>query len=218
MQAPFSHDSARVGMGATIALHLIAVLALVSYEPTRSAMVQAVPIMVEFITTQPERAITLEPARPKPVQDLQPPRPMPHAQPAPANPAPVIAAASNAPNPVTAPSAPATPPPPAVENVAPATVVAVTAPLFNAAYLNNPAPSYPPVSKRMREQGQVLLRVLVNTTGRADDVQLRTSSGFPRLDDSARDTVRDWKFVPARRGNEAVAAWVLIPISFRLEG
>ena len=76
----------------------------------------------------------------------------------------------------------------------------------------------PPVARRNGEQGRVILRVLVNPNGTADDVQVRTSSGFTRLDDSARDTVRRWKFVPAKRGAEPVPAWVLIPISFRLEG
>ena len=63
-----------------------------------------------------------------------------------------------------------------------------------------------------------MLRVLVSPAGRADDIQIRSSSGSPRLDEAARATVQRWKFVPAKRGEEAVAAWVLIPISFRLEG
>jgi protein TonB len=96
--------------------------------------------------------------------------------------------------------------------------VAVTPPVFNADYLENPSPAYPPLSRRMREQGRVMLRVLVNPSGRADDVQVRTSSGVMRLDEAAQETVRRWKFVPAKRGNEAVSAWVLIPISFKLEG
>jgi protein TonB len=96
--------------------------------------------------------------------------------------------------------------------------VAVTPPVFNADYLENPSPAYPPLSRRMREQGRVMLRVLVNAKGTADDVQIRTSSGISRLDEAAQETVRRWKFVPAKRGTEAVSAWVLIPISFRLEG
>jgi periplasmic protein TonB len=60
--------------------------------------------------------------------------------------------------------------------------------------------------------------VLVNAAGSAEEVQVRASSGHARLDDAARDTVRRWKFFPAKRGAEPVPAWVLIPISFRLEG
>ena len=89
-------------------------------------------------------------------------------------------------------------------------------PRFNADYLNNPAPAYPPLSRRMGEEGRVVLRVLVNEHGLPGDVQLRTSSGFNRLDTVALETVRQWKFVPARRGDTPVSAWVLVPISFSL--
>jgi protein TonB len=90
--------------------------------------------------------------------------------------------------------------------------------VFNAHYLENPQPAYPGLSRRLHEQGRVTLRVLVSASGTAQEVQVRTSSGFPRLDDAALQTVRNWKFVPAKRGAEAVSAWVLIPISFKLEG
>jgi protein TonB len=56
----------------------------------------------------------------------------------------------------------------------------------------------------------------VNERGEPQEVQVRTSSGYNRLDDAARDTVRKWKFVPAKRGDTAVGAWVLIPLSFSL--
>jgi protein TonB len=101
---------------------------------------------------------------------------------------------------------------------APPAPLPLTPPIFNADYLDNPAPVYPASSRRSGEQGRVILRVLVNANGGADEVQLRTSSGHLRLDETARDAVRRWKFVPAKRGAEAVPAWVLIPISFRLEG
>ena len=94
---------------------------------------------------------------------------------------------------------------------------AVTTPIFDADYLLNPTPAYPNASRRLGEEGRVILRVLVSSAGAADDVQIRTSSGHARLDESARETVRRWKFVPARRGDEKLPAWVLIPISFRLE-
>ena len=63
----------------------------------------------------------------------------------------------------------------------------------------------------------MLLRVLVNAAGGADTVEVRTSSGSPRLDHAALDTVKRWRFVPARQGDAAVAAWVLVPINFTLE-
>jgi protein TonB len=85
------------------------------------------------------------------------------------------------------------------------------------AYLNNPPPAYPPLSRRLKEQGRVLLRVLVSTAGNAQDVELRTSSGSERLDRAAIEAVRRWRFSPARRGAETIAAWALVPIVFQLD-
>ncbi|MDB5904867.1 MAG: outer rane transport energization protein TonB, partial [Betaproteobacteria bacterium] len=49
-----------------------------------------------------------------------------------------------------------------------------------------------------------------------DEVQVKASSGSERLDTTALETVRHWKFIPARRGDTPVEAWVLVPISFSL--
>ena len=94
----------------------------------------------------------------------------------------------------------------------------VVAPRFDAAYLNNPEPDYPTLSKRLGEEGRVLLRVLVTPEGLADQVEVRQSSGHTRLDQAALATVRRWRFTPARQGEERVPAWVLVPLSFQLEG
>ena len=208
--------SRRVGAITAVALHVAAAAALLSYEPARTALLAAAPIMVELIMPPKPQAQPVPPVelpKPKPVAKvIQPPR-----QAAPPS---LITAPSDAPSPVVA--APPSPPAPASapEGIAAGSSapVAVTPPVFNADYLENPSPAYPPLSRRMREQGRVMLRVLVNPNGRADDVQIRSSSGVVRLDEAAQETVRRWKFVPARRGSEAVSAWVLIPISFKLEG
>ncbi|WP_157651324.1 energy transducer TonB, partial [Dechloromonas denitrificans] len=76
---------------------------------------------------------------------------------------------------------------------------------------------YPPLSRRMGEEGKVILRVLVNPQGTADSVDIKTSSGSVRLDEAAQKTVRNWKFIPAKRGDTAVQSWVLVPIIFKLE-
>ena len=92
-----------------------------------------------------------------------------------------------------------------------------TAPVFSAEYLNNPAPAYPRLSRQLGEQGKVLLRVRVTMEGRAAQIVEAQSSGSARLDEAARAAVRQWRFVPARRGGRAVDAWVLVPIVFTLE-
>lgn len=86
----------------------------------------------------------------------------------------------------------------------------------SAAYLNNPKPEYPTISRRLQETGKVLLRVHVDTSGMATQVEIRNSSGFPRLDNAAVKAVWQWRFVPAKRGETTVAAWVLIPLNFEL--
>jgi len=198
----------RAGAVVTVGFHAAVLAALLSYAPARSALLTAAPIMVDWIAA-PKQEATPEPPKPKPVAK-RPPKPI--------EPPPVITAKPEAPtpSPIVAPV-----PPPAAEPVAiapPPAPVVVTPPIFNAAYLDNPPPQYPTLSRRQREEGRVLLHVHVNAAGRADEVEVRSSSGYSRLDDTARETVRRWKFVPAKRGSEAVDGWVLIPISFKLEG
>ena len=88
---------------------------------------------------------------------------------------------------------------------------------FDADYLHNPAPPYPPQARRMNEEGRVILRVEVSAEGRAENIEIKTSSGNGRLDESALRTVRSWRFIPAKRGETAVNSWVLVPIIFKLE-
>ena len=95
--------------------------------------------------------------------------------------------------------------------------VAVAAARFDADYLNNPEPAYPLLSRRQGESGKVLLLVQVTAHGTAAQVEIRQGCGFPRLDQAALNAVRNWRFVPARRGDEAVAASVVVPITFRLD-
>ncbi len=210
--------SPRAGLVAAIALHVVAVAALLSYEPARTALLAAAPIMVELISPpkppEPKIDPPVELPKPKPVAKVVAPK-------RPVEPPPIMVAPSQAPSPIV--TAPPGPPAPAAAPTADAAAgapgpVSTTPPNFSAGYLENPSPAYPAVSRRMREEGKVMLRVLVNARGTADEVQVRTSSGIARLDEAAQETVRRWKFVPAKRGSEAVAAWVLIPISFRLEG
>jgi protein TonB len=70
----------------------------------------------------------------------------------------------------------------------------------------------------MHEQGKVMLRVLVSVDGIAERIELKASSGSARLDQAALVTVRQWKFVPARQGDRILAAWVVVPITFTLDG
>ncbi len=92
---------------------------------------------------------------------------------------------------------------------------ALTAARFDADYLHNPAPAYPAQSRRLKEEGTVLLLVRVSAEGTPLSVEIRNSSGFDRLDEAGLQAVRQWRFVPAKRGSENVAASVLVPIQFK---
>ena len=77
-------------------------------------------------------------------------------------------------------------------------------------------PSYPATPRRLGIQGTTLLRVHVLADGRIGDVLVEKSAGHPELDDAATDAVKRWRFDPARRGSDAVAMWVLLPVEFKL--
>ena len=88
---------------------------------------------------------------------------------------------------------------------------------YKAAYLNNPKPPYPSFAFQNRQEGTVLLRVHVLPSGEVDEVQLARTSGFDALDDSALQTVKKWKFAPAKQDGKIVDQWVKVPIKFGLK-
>lgn len=87
----------------------------------------------------------------------------------------------------------------------------------NAAYLNNARPEYPLQARQRNWQGTVLLRVYVGADGHVLQVVVQRSSEHEVLDESALEAVKDWRFVPAKRGEIAEASWVSVPIVFKLE-
>jgi protein TonB len=83
---------------------------------------------------------------------------------------------------------------------------------------SNITPEYPSTSKRLGEEGRVLVGVLILANGSVGKVEVLKSSGFPRLDSAAIEHVqRDWRFVPARLGGEAIAAWGRFGVTFQIQ-
>jgi protein TonB len=78
-------------------------------------------------------------------------------------------------------------------------------------------PIYPSTARRLGIQGTTLLKVRVLNDGRVGEVAVQESAGHPDLDQASIDAVRRWRFEPARRGNDPVAVWVLLPVEFRLK-
>ncbi len=93
----------------------------------------------------------------------------------------------------------------------------VEGPSSEAAYLRNPRPTYPMQSRRLGEQGQVVLRVLVGEDGTAQRAHVQHTSGHDRLDRAALATVLTWRYVPGKRGGVPEAMWFDVPIQFVLE-
>lgn len=190
----------------------IAILGLLAVAvPSERLAELARPIAVRLIELTPEAP---SPPRPKP------PQPQPKSVKPVQVPPPILAVASPVESPVAA-SFTVAPQPPAPVSApaivaAPAPAPAFVAARFDADYLDNPKPLYPHASRRLGEEGKVVLRVFVSAEGEAKRVEVKHSSGFQRLDQAAEEAVARWRFVPARRGEQAVTAWVMVPIVFSL--
>lgn len=93
----------------------------------------------------------------------------------------------------------------------------VSMPNSDASELNNPKPPYPAISKKLREQGLVLLKACIGANGSLDSLDLKQGSGFSRLDQVALQTVKQWKFIPAKKGGTPIPMCYELPVKFILE-
>ena len=84
-------------------------------------------------------------------------------------------------------------------------------------YVENPKPLYPQEARSKGLEGEVILRVEVLPNGRVGQIELKKSSGYELLDRSALTAVREWRFIPAKKGEKAIPLWVNIPIKFQLQ-
>lgn len=104
-----------------------------------------------------------------------------------------------------------------VDAAMPAPVVADIEPDYKAAYLNNPPPAYPMVARRNGLQGRVTLSVEVLANGSCGQINIHKSSGYAMLDNAALQTVKNWRFAPARQAGQTVDKWFMVPIQFSLK-
>lgn len=80
------------------------------------------------------------------------------------------------------------------------------------------APTYPAISRRMGEEGKLVLRVELDESGRIDDAKVVDSSGYERLDTAALTAVKSWQCNPSRRNGQPIRAVALQPFNFVLQG
>lgn len=191
-------------------LALLALLAMLDTRPVRASMAT---LTVDLIpaAAQPaaaEQAPAAAPAKPAATTAREPARAQPKT----------LTAQTTAPAANAVESTPDTPGEPATQTTASAAApaAAVMPPRFDADYLHNPAPVYPAMSRRMGEEGRVMLRVFVDASGRPGQIEVSSSSGSARLDAAAQEAVWRWRFVAARRGDDSIGGWVLVPIVFNL--
>jgi protein TonB len=214
-----------------LGLHL-AGFALMPYNAQQELITPPAPIQVAWIAAPQPKTETTPAAPPKQQQPAIKPKPKPKAiKRVKAKQKAVLSTAAPATKVTTASTEKAEKTPAPAVTKAPVALAAsaspaqtadsrqpLTLPNLNADYLDNPAPRYPEDARERGEQGKVLVRALINADGTVAELAMKRSSGFANLDQSALETVKKWRFVPARRGAAAVSAWVVVPISFSLEG
>jgi len=189
---PLRISGRAVFMAATIGVHVIAAIAFMSIRQERP-IAEPEPIMatiLESATADVELPRDLTPPQVNVVYSLTVPQELSFETEAP--PPDVITAAISQNTPPAA-------APPMVESVE---------------YVRAPAPVYPAESRRRRERGTCLLRVMVDASGYPAQIQVERSSGYTRLDDAAREAVEKALFHPYEVNGIAQPAQVLIPIEF----
>ena len=238
---PLSPALRRVLLASVIFFHVGAGYALTQVEPTRLVVGDVAPMEVSFVNTpQAQPPSPPDPDIPVP-DDTPPPEPEPPKlesmiQPQPPDlPPPVFPVEAPPPPPPPPKPQPPKPTPPKPRQAAPTAPPSDAPPQTAAAapaaqqsgprtvtdaqvgYLTRPSPIYPMRSKRAGEQGTVMVRVLVDSTGRPSQVVLQKSSGHPELDESALSALRAARFRPFMDAGVASAVWVVCPIGFALQ-
>jgi periplasmic protein TonB len=222
-------------LAGTLLLHLTLIAGLLSALPGSEKTIARQPLRVSVALLAPPPA-PLKPALSAPAATSLPPPPAktkmhsprvrrpaaPSVKPAPPEPSamPAIstetAAAPQTAQPTQAPPAPPLAPVlPPQSPPAPAARTDVSIPARYAA--SNQKPHYPQLSRAYDEEGTVVLQVLVQADGHAGAVQIKASSGYPRLDDAATAAVRAWRFSPATVDGKPIARWYQVPIPFKLQ-
>jgi len=168
----------------------------------------------------PPPAAPAQPAPAQPSEQKTAPAAPQQATPAPApQPAATMAAAlpvvADQPTVRPAPAAPPAPPAPPVVAKAPAGPAEVGD--LSARLISFSPPAYPLESRRLHEEGTVVLALMLGVDGRVSEISVTSSSGSPRLDKAALEAVRKWRWAPLTRGGEAVQVRGHLKIPFALK-
>jgi protein TonB len=204
-----------------VLFHVAALWALQSGLLRRAAeVVIPVEILSEFIEPPEPKELPPPPPPPPPskpqvVKAPPPPRPQAIREPKP-TPAPTAPTGTVEPPPPPAPIAPPAPPAPPAQPPAPPAPPAVQLPSTDADYAQSCKPVYPSMSKRLGEQGKVIVKVVVGADGSPKQVEIRRSSGFDRLDEAAKEAMLRCRFSPGKVGGVAQTMSYDAPVNFVL--
>jgi protein TonB len=196
------------GFSGALALHAAAFLVMVLPQSLPLAAVEApAPIEVRWVVAErPAPPVPVPPVPPPPVRPATPRDTVPDV-------VPVVIADSAWQEPVAAPEPVRDPIGETVPDPGPTLATAAAL-----AYADVPPPPYPAAARKKNWQGEVLLRVRVDESGRPVAVEIEKSSGHRVLDRAARDHVlKRWRFQPALVAGRPVAAWARVPLNFRIE-
>jgi protein TonB len=231
---PLTPTVKRALLALVIFFHVGGGWALTQVEPVKLVVGDIAPMEVRMVPA--EQAAQPDPPldEPPPLPEVPPPPELATMvePPPPDLPPPVFPVEAPPPPPPPQPEKPKPPPPKPVQKRPPTPQAPVEAQPQQAApaapaaprtvsasqlgYIVAPNPIYPARSRKAGEQGNVMVRVLVDVTGRPAQVSLQTSSGHPELDQSALSAVRAAQFRPYAEGGLTQAVWVLVPINFVL--
>lgn len=211
-------------IASSVVLFHVAALWALQTGLLRRAMEVIVPVEIfsEFIEPPAPKITPPPPTPPAPVKQAVARAPAPAKAPVPQP----LAISDPTPEPL-APTGVVTPQPPAPDVVVAAQVVTAAVappalpklelPSSEAEHLSNPLPSYPRISNQLREEGTVILAVLVGVDGLPKSVEIKRSSGFDRLDQAAYAAVVKWRFVPGKRNGIVTAMPYDQPVKFYLK-
>jgi protein TonB len=230
---PGSRTNSRIVTAAAIvaAIHvalLVVILSLRDAPPVRP--IESRTMTAELLSPAPVAApVALQSTAPPPPKPTPPiPHAKPKVQPRPTaltrpTPAPLpeaaapssIAPAAVDPTPpaTAAPAAPSTPAAPATGRQ----TLEIAAPK-NVTHLdcNIVKPDYPAMSRRHAESGTAYVRFVVGLTGKLENIELKKSSGYDRLDQAALDAVRASTCKPYLENGEPIRAAYTQPYQFGL--
>lgn len=84
--------------------------------------------------------------------------------------------------------------------------------------IDKPMPSYHPIARQMRQQGTVVLSLLIDIEGRVEQVETVSSDAGRLLEQTAIEKTRSWTYHPAKKDGVEVKVWKIEQVVFTLDG